>query len=128
MSSRVNTGSVVQDKRDKSWHFYWWENGKRRSKTLGVFRTKLEAWSAAKPMRDELERSGTVGAFKTAPTIAILFDRFRAERMPTRIDTRRTYDAWIRNHINPRWGDCAVTALEPRPVELWIGSLRLAPK
>jgi integrase len=48
--------------------------------------------------------------------------------MPTRIDTKRTYEAWIRNHIIPRWGDCAITALEPRPVELWISSLTLAPK
>ena len=32
MCSRIRTGSVVQDKRDKVWRFYWWENGKRRSK------------------------------------------------------------------------------------------------
>jgi hypothetical protein len=34
MRSRINMGSVVQDKRDKIWRFYWWENGKRRSKNL----------------------------------------------------------------------------------------------
>ena len=124
MSSRVNTGSVVQDKRDKLWRFYWWENGKRHSKALGRFRTKSEAWKAAKPLREDLE----TGTTHTAPSIATLFERYKAERMPTRSDTRRTYEAWIRNHIIPRWGDCAVTALEPRPVELWIGSLALAPK
>ena len=56
MRSRVRTGSVVQDKRDKVWRFYWWENGKRRSKALGKFPTKVAAWSAAKPLRDDLER------------------------------------------------------------------------
>ena len=43
MRSRVNTGSVVQDKSDKVWRFYWWENGKRRSKAVGRFRKKSEA-------------------------------------------------------------------------------------
>jgi integrase len=28
----------------------------------------------------------------------------------------------------PKWGDCAITDLEPRPVELWLESLSLAPK
>ena len=40
MRSRINTGSVVQDKRDKVWRFYWWENGKRHSKALGRFTRK----------------------------------------------------------------------------------------
>ena len=130
MRSRINTGSVVQDKRDKIWRFYWWENGKRRSKALGRFKRKSEAWSAAKPLREELESRGSVSvsAPPTTPSVATLFERYKAERMPTRIDTRRTYEAWIRNHIIPRWGDCAITTLEPRPVELWISSLALAPK
>ena len=55
-SSRVRTGSVVRDKRDKVWRFYWWEDGKRRSKALGRFSTKRAAWDAAKPLRDVLER------------------------------------------------------------------------
>ena len=48
--------------------------------------------------------------------------------MPTRKDTRRAYEVWISNHIIPKWGDCAATDLEPRPVELWLESLTLAPK
>lgn len=28
----------------------------------------------------------------------------------------------------PKWADCAITDLEPRPVELWLASLSLAPK
>lgn len=127
MRSRINMGSVVQDKRDKIWRFYWWENGKRRSKALGRFRTKAAAWSAAKPLREDVESQAGVSA-PAAPTVNSLIERYRVERMPTRIDTKRTYEAWIHNHIMPQWGDCAITELEPRPVELWLGSLSLAPK
>ena len=55
-SSRVRTGSVVRDKRDKVWRFYWWEDGKRRSKALGRFSTKRAAWDAAKPLRNVLAK------------------------------------------------------------------------
>ena len=48
--------------------------------------------------------------------------------MPTRVDTRRSYEVWIRNYILPRWGDCALSDLEPRPVEMWLASLALSPK
>jgi len=48
--------------------------------------------------------------------------------MPKRNDTRRSYEAWISNHILPKWKDCLITDLEPCPVELWLESLPLAPK
>jgi integrase len=126
MRSRINTGSVVQDKRDKVWRFYWWENGKRQSKTLGRFKTKAAAWSAAKPLREEMETQQDGGT--QAPTLNTLITRYRTERMPTRSDTKRSYETWIHNHIIPKWGDCVITDLEPRPVELWLGTLKLAPK
>ena len=127
MGSRIRTGSVVQDRRDKVWCFFWWENGKRRSKALGRFSTKAAAWSAAKPMRDRLEAQ-TVSSRPAKPTVKILVERYRAERMPSRRDTRRAYEVWITNHILPKWGDRVITEIEPRPVELWLQSLSLAPK
>jgi len=42
-AARHKTGSVVFDKRRKTWNFLWWEEGKRRSKLIGTlkeFRTK----------------------------------------------------------------------------------------
>lgn len=126
MSSRIKTGSVVRDKRDKVWRFYWWENGKRRSKALGRFPTKAAAWKAAKPLRDELEAPKPIS--KAAPTVAPLIEQYKAEKMPKRIDTRRTYGAWISNHIIPKWGECLLTDVQARPVELWLDSLTLAPK
>jgi hypothetical protein len=55
---RQRQGSVVLDKRSKTWNFFWWENGKRRSKKIGTvsqYPTKAAAWRAAKPLRDAVE-------------------------------------------------------------------------
>jgi integrase len=60
--------------------------------------------------------------------VAALIEHYRAEKMPKRSDTRRTYDAWLRNHIVPKWGQCALTDVQARPAELWLESLTLAPK
>ncbi len=127
MSSRINTGSVVQDKRDKVWRFYWWENGKRRSKALGRFPTKSAAWKAAKPLRESVEKNQQVVS-KVAPTVTTLIEQYRAEKMPTRLDTNRGYESWIRVHILPKWGNKSITDLQARPVEMWLESLPLAPK
>jgi integrase len=127
MRSRIRTGSVVQDKRDKVWRFYWWENGKRKSKALGQFSTKAKAWAAAKPLRDEMESPQAITK-PSAPNVTNVIERYRVERMPTRTDTKRSYEVWISNYILPKWGDCTITNLEPRPVELWLTSLALAPK
>ena len=127
MSSRINTGSVVQDKRDKVWRFYWWEKGTRRSKALGRFPTKSAAWKAAKPLRESVEKNQQVVS-KVAPTVTTLIEQYRAEKMPTRLDTNRGYESWIRVHILPKWGNKSITDLQARPVELWLESLPLAPK
>jgi integrase len=124
--SRVRTGSVVQDKRDKVWRFYWWEDGKRRSKALGKFNAKALAWKAAKSLRDALENTTPLRSH--TPSVSALIDHYRKEKMPTRLDTSRGYDSWIRVHILPKWGDAPITDLQARPVEMWLESLPLAPK
>jgi hypothetical protein len=58
MRARNRGGSVVLDKRSKTWNFFPWENGKRRSKKIGTmsqFPTKASARRAAKPLRDAIE-------------------------------------------------------------------------
>ncbi len=126
MSGRINTGSVVQDKRDKIWRFYWWDNGKRRSRALGRFNTKAGAWKAAKPLRDSLEKRTPI--VSRAPNVDALVQQYRTEKMPTRKDTKRGYESWIRVHILPKWGQSPITDLQARPVEMWLESLALAPK
>lgn len=126
--ARAKQGSVVLDKRIKAWNFFWWADGKRHSKAIGPLRdlpTKAAAWKAAKPLRDAVEERGGAGA---APTMNDLVVRYRNEKMPKRIDTRRAYEVWLSNHILPRWGACLLSDVQARPVELWLDSLRLAPK
>lgn len=132
-SVRQRQGSVVLDKRINCWNFFFWENSKRRSKkidTLSQFPTKASAWRAAKPMRDAVENQTVVNTStsSTVPTISTLVEQYRVEKMPKRFSTQRGYNAWLKNHIIPKWGECEITAVQARPVELWLQSLTLAPK
>ena len=126
---RKQFGSVVLDKRSKTWHFIWWENGKRRSKRIGSrreFRTKASAWKAAHPFVNAIECQVIN---ETEPiTVSSLVNFYRAEKMPRRYSTRRGYEVWLKNHILPRWGELPVTDMQARPVELWLQTLLLAPK
>jgi integrase len=128
--ARQRSGSVVLDKRIKTWNFFWWEDGKRRSKKIGTvsqYPTKASAWRAAKPLRDAVENQVKVSA-NIKPNIRTLVAQYRAEKMPQRISTRHGYNAWFNNHVLPRWGECSITDVQARPVELWLQSLTLAPK
>jgi hypothetical protein len=58
MRQRNRSGSIGFDACIKTWHFFYWENGKRRSKKIGhvsQYPTKASAWRAAKPLRDAVE-------------------------------------------------------------------------
>jgi len=127
---RNRSGSVVLDKRIKTWNFFFWENGKRRSKKIGTmnqFPTKASAWRAAKLLRDAVETQTQVNP-STTPTVSTLVEQYRIEKMPKRLDTRRTYNAWLKNHIVPKWGTCEITTVQARPAEMWLQSLALSPK
>jgi integrase len=119
------SGTVVLDRRINTWNFLWWEGGKRKSKSLGHHTTKMNAWKAAKPLRDALE---TKPKNVTGINMGTLVTQYRQEKMPTRVDTRRSYDVWLHNHILPKWGDCVLTDVQARPVEMWLDSLVLSPK
>jgi integrase len=128
---RNRSGSVVLDKRIKTWNFFYWDDGKRRSKRIGTtsqYPTKASAWRAAKPLRDAVENQKQVSPISASPNVSKLVEHYRVEKMPTRKDTRRSYDIWLRNHIIPKWGKCALSGVQARAVELWLNSLSLAPK
>jgi integrase len=127
---RNRSGSVVLDKRIRTWNFFWWENRRRRSKKIGTasqYPTKASAWKAAKPLRDAVENQTQVNPGAVL-TVSRLVEQYRAEKMPTRLDTHRGYESWIRIHILPKWGQSYITDLQARPVEQWLDSLALAPK
>jgi hypothetical protein len=46
--------------------------------------------------------------------------------MPQRRNTKRTYIVWFKHYVLTKWGTCAITDVQPRPVELWLQSLELA--
>ena len=120
MRARNRSGSVVLDKRIKTWNFFWWENGKRRSKKIGTisqYPSKAAAWRAAKTLRHSLENRTKVSG--NAPTVLTLVEQYRQEKMPARLDTHRGYESWLNNHVLPRWGECSITDLQARPVEVW---------
>jgi len=127
MRERHKVGSVVLDRRIKTWNYFYWEAGKRRSKKIGSLRdfpTKASAWKATTALRHSLNNQTD----STAPTVLALVEHYRTEKMPKRLDTRGGYESWLRVYILPKWGDHTITELQARPVELWLESLTLAPK
>jgi len=79
---------------------------------------------AAEIVRERLNEPVAVASV----TVRALVKGFRAEKMPERFSTRRGYDAWLNNYVLPRWEDADITALQPRPVELWLKILPISPK
>lgn len=126
-AARFKTGSVVFDRRRKTWNFLWWKDRRRQSRRIGTleqYPTKGAAQSAAQLFRPEEEKS----APDEAMTLKALAARYESERFPSRHDTARTYRSWLKNYVLPEWGDKLVVHIQPRPVELWLKSLALAPK
>jgi integrase len=127
-AARFKTGSVVFDKRRKSWNFLWWENGRRRSKLIGSLEqcpTKSVAQGAAQPFRQQLESHNPTSE---THTVKALVARYEAERLPSRFSTARVYKSWLNNYVLPNWGDKLISQVQPRPVELWLRELDLSPK
>lgn len=127
-AQRHAIGSVRFDKRRKTWNYLWYENGKRRSKLIGTkqeYSSKGAAWSAAESLMSKIETQQKAGH---GLTVRAVVANYREEKMPKRADTRRAYEVWLNNHILPTWGDCSLTEVQARPVELWLRTLVLAPK
>src|ERR1700674_1308042 len=98
--SKSTSGSVVKDKRSQTWQFFWWSDGQRHSKTLGRFPSKTAAWNAAQQFRVQPPQPQTA----SAPNVGTLVEQYRIEKMPKRYSTSRSYNAWLRNHIVPKFG------------------------
>jgi integrase len=122
--SKSTTGSVVKDRRSQIYQFFWWADGRRRSKTLGRFPTKTAAWNAAQQIRARLPQPQP----SSGPIINTLVEQYRSEKMPKRKMTRQGYDTWLNHYIISTWGTCNLQELQARPIDLWLQSLALAPK
>ena len=127
-AARFKIGSVVFDKRRKTWNYLWWEAGKRRSKQIGNLRefpTKGAAWKVARTFQ---QQSTEPTAIQPGATVSAIVARYESERMPSRFSTARMYRSWLHNHILPHWGGKRVADLQPREIELWLRGLSLSPK
>jgi hypothetical protein len=61
--SKGKQGSIVLDKRSKTWNFFYWQDRKRHSKAIGTLKnlpTKAAAWRAAKALREAVEQQATL--------------------------------------------------------------------
>lgn len=126
--ARRQQGSVVFDKRSRTWHFLWCDSGHRRSRVIGRradLPTKAAAWKVAETIRAEIQVS-TVEV--SLPTVREVAERYERERLPTRANTARVYRAWLHNHVLPYWGERPISDIQPRETELWLEQLSLAPK
>jgi len=121
-AQRHTRGSVRFDRRRRTWNFLWYDGATRRSRLIGTkqqYPTKAAAWQAiehpAKPKAD-------------GETVNEVTARYITERMPSRHSTARVYRSFLNNHVLPMWGETLMRDIKPRPVELWLRTLPLAPK
>jgi hypothetical protein len=124
-TAKYAPGSLCFDRRRGVWQFYWYEQGKRRSRVIGAraeFATKTAAWREVESTRLKPKQ------VPQGETMATLIERYQDERIPTRHSTRRVYGSFLRTHISPRWGDTLITDMQPREVELWLRGLDRSPK
>jgi integrase len=126
-AKRHASGSVRYDKRRKTWNYLWYDGAVRRSKRIGTkqeFPTKAAAWREV----DRLELYQPTAEAPIGETVSTIAARYEVERMPSRHTTARVYRSFLNNHVLPRWGDTRIEEIQPRPVELWLRELPLAPK
>jgi integrase len=126
--ARIQNGSVVYNKRFGTWNFLWFDDGgRRRSRKLGDL-SELPTRESAQKKADALRQSLRFENQAASLKVKTLVEQYQIERMPTRYSTSRVYKVWFKKHILPRWGEHPITDLQPRPVELWLSGLELAPK
>lgn len=110
-----------------TWVFFPVLKGKRTTRKLGALKELTQ--EQADRRAEEMLRSLKLQAERQSPTLRWVVEQFRVEKMPRlRHSTQRVTELWIRKYLLAHWGSKPITDLHPRPVELWLESLPLAPK
>jgi hypothetical protein len=81
--AREHHGSVVFNRRSRTWHFLWLERGKRRSKVIGTltdFPTRASAWREAETLKFALEEPN-----EKSSSVKQLIENYKQEKMPQRL-------------------------------------------
>lgn len=110
-----------------TWVFFPVLNGRRTTRKLGALKELTQ--EQADRRAEELLRSLKLQAERKSPTVLWVVEQFRVEKMHRlRHSTQRVTELWLRKYVVGHWGSKLITDLQPRPVELWLESLPLAPK
>src|SRR6185312_9475790 len=128
---RHQEGSVVKDKRRKTWVFRFKDRatGKRKGITLGTWKqlpTKTDAHEAAKPHKL------TINAAVTTNGGSLLFSdvvaKYLEKEAPSRHHTLAAYNSWLTNHIIPEFGGVPIVEIKHYDVKDWLKGKDLADK
>ncbi len=134
-AARHKTGSVVFDKRRKTWNFLWWKDGKRRSKLIGTlkeFRTKGAAQRQAQSFQPDVFGQ-SIG--KSKPQWKLRLTQCELWQQGTS-GSGCLHAIPRRGCIVPGFGTTfcrngvtvLISEVQPRPIELWLRQLDLSPK
>jgi integrase len=130
---RATQSYVIYSRKRGTWHLKWIEeDGRACRRQLGTIRelpTRAYAEKAAQPFRRMLVKP--IEVVPTVRTVRTLATQYIAEKMEDgemRVSTSRSLQAWLKNHILPKWGDQPITDLQARPVGRWLRGLSLSPK
>jgi len=110
-----------------TWVFYPVIDGKRTTKTVGLLRELTQQQADSKAA--EMQRNLKLQAAREIISVGKVVEQYRREKLrELRHSTQRVSLLWLKKHVLPRWGEHPITELDPRPVQLWLESLALAPK
>jgi len=124
---RARKPKAVRNEARGTWVFFPVIEGKRTTRKLGALKELTQEQADRKAV--EMLRSLKLQAERNSPTVLWVVEQYRIESMPKlRHSTQRVTELWIKKYVLPKWGGQEITELQPRPVELWLESLPLAPK
>lgn len=124
---RARKPKAVRNEARGTWVFFPVIDGKRTTRKLGALKELTQEQADCKAV--EMLCSLKLQAERNSPTMLWVVEQYRIEKMPKlRHSTQRVTELWLKKYIIPRWGQQPITELQPRPVELWLESLPLAPK
>src|ERR1700677_1281150 len=124
---RARKVKAVRNEARGTWVFFPVIDGKRTTRKLGNLNELNQQEADARAL--EMLRSLKLQVERNVPTVSWVVEQYRTEKMSKlRHSTQRVTGLWIKKHVLPRWGGQPITELQPRPVELWLESLPLAPK
>jgi integrase len=124
---RARKQKAVRNEARGTWVFFPVIDGKRTTRKLGNLNEFNQEQADQKA--EEMLRNLKLQAKRNVPIVSWVVEQYRIEKMSKlRHSTQRISEVWIKKHILPRWGCQPISELQPRPVELWLESLPLAPK